>query len=275
MRRPHPNLQCDRRGGVAVIRFDNPPVNALNNGIRATLDRLIDQLLADPATIGILFAGAGNGFVAGADIGELQHGVQPPFLGDMLRRIALSSKRSGAAIRGHAMVGGFEIALACDVRVATPDARIALPELRLALIPGAGGTQRLPRLIGTDAALDLMLSGRIVGATEALSLGLIDAIAEDDAETECLALMAAAPIVRHADLSTDALAAAAVRVAGDPTLADLPAATALLDAVGAALDSGADDAGFARERALFLACRNSSEATERIGAFVNGRNART
>ena len=271
MNRPHPNLQCERRGAVAVIRFDNPPVNALNNGIRAALNCLIDQLLADPATTGILFAGAGNSFVAGADIGELQHGVQPPFLGDMLRRIELSSKRSGAAIRGHAMGGGLEIALACDIRVASTDARLALPELRLALIPGAGATQRLPRLIGTAAALDLMLSGRSVGATEALSLGLIDAIARDDAEAECLALMeTAAPIIRHADVSTDALAAAALRVAGDPSLAKLPAAKALLDAVGASLDPG-DDAGFARERALFLACRNSSEATERISAFVNQR----
>lgn len=271
--RHHPNLHLERRDNVAVIRFDNPPVNALNNGIRAALDALIDRLLADPAVAGIMFAGAGGGFVAGADIRELQAGVQPPFLGDMLRRVELSPKRSGAAIRGHAMGGGLEIALACGVRVASADARMALPELKLGLIPAAGGTQRLPRLVGTAQALDLMLTSRIVDAREARAIGLIDAIAEDDdVESACIAAMMAGthrPHYRHAPAAVEA---ARARVAADPKLSALPAASAAVDSV-ANLASGNADRGYIAERSLFMTCLNSAEAIGRIRAFAERSDA--
>ncbi len=255
--------RIERRGPFAAIRFDNPPVNALNNVIRVALIDMVDALLADPAVEGILFVAAGSTFVAGADLRELRGGTRPLFIGDMLRRIELSPKPVVAAMRGPAMGGGLEIALACTARIAGPGARFALPELRMALIPGAGGTQRLPRLIGAGPALDMMLSGRAIAADEAMKLGLIDEIAEDP-EKRGWELLATRPARRPAqEIDPTALSAGAARIATDPALAARPAAAMLIEAMTAISESD-PDAGYADERALFLACLATPEARQRI-----------
>jgi 3-hydroxyacyl-CoA dehydrogenase len=270
----HPNLPVSLRGEFALVQFDNPPVNALNNGIRAALNAIIDHILTEPSLRGALFIGAGANFVAGADIRELQRGVQAPFLSDMLLRLERSDKVFGAAISGFALGGGMEIALACDLRIARPDARLGLPELKLALIPGAGGTQRLPRLVGAKAALELLLSSRIIPADEALKIGLVDAVsaAEDIADAALTLMRGRQKRAPRAPNDTAALETARLQVANDPALNDLFAATAMIDAVSAAfLDR---DAGFDREKQLFALCRETPEAAKRLRAFVEAREAR-
>lgn len=274
---PHPSLTVERRGAFAAIRFDNPPVNALTNGIRAALDRTIDDLIADDDVRGGMMAAAGGSFVVGADIRELEGGVKPPFLGDMLRRIERSGTPFVAAMRGNAMGGGLEIALGCHRRLAAANARLALPEIKLGLIPGAGGTQRVPRLIGTQAALDMLLTGRLVDATEALAIGLIDEIVDGDVDERGWALLAEldgkAPVRTRRPADAAAFAAAERRVADSPGLAPLPAARAMIEAVRAAGDDDID-AGLARERDLFFQCRESPEAAHMLRAFLAERETR-
>ena len=271
-------LQVERLGRVARLRFDNPPVNALDDGLRRAFGEAVDVILADARIDGALVTAAGSSFVVGADLRELERGVQPPFLGDMLRRLEQAPKRFVAVLNGDAMGGGLEIALACDARVVLGSARLALPEIRLALMPGAGGTQRLPRLLGATPALDLMLSGRAIDALAARALGLVDVVAGTAAEAEAAGwrlLEAPSPAVRPAPHAADgaALSAARARIAADPHLSLLPAAGAIVDAVEAAF---ADDveAGFALERALFLRCRDTPEAAHAIRAFLAERAAR-
>ena len=274
---PHHNLQIERRGRFAAIRFDNPPVNALNNGIRAALDQVIDDLMADTTVHGILITTAGRSFVVGADIRELETGVRPPFLGDMLRRIAGSEKPFVAAMRGNVMGGGLEIALACHFRLAATDTRFALPEIKLGLIPGAGGTQRLPRLIGTQEAIEMLLGGGSRDASQALALGLIDQIVQSDVDERGWALLGElggdVPERELHSVDPAQLAAAEQRVARDPALCALPAARAMIEAVRAA--GGPDrDVGFTCERELFLQCRASPEAASMLRAFLAEREAR-
>jgi enoyl-CoA hydratase/carnithine racemase len=269
-------VTIERRGALAAIWIDNPPVNALNNGIRQALDTAFDGLIGDPAVHGVMIACRGRSFVVGADIRELSLGVRPPYLGDMLRRIADSGKTFVAATHGPAMGGGCEIALACTRRVASADAIFALPEIKLGLLPGAGGTQRLPRLIGVAAALELMLTGCSVSADEALKLGLIDQIAEGDvtdcgwAESAGVAAARNGPEPEDADRS---IAAARSFVSASETLRNLPAAAMVIEAVRAAVHLPPAE-GFARERELFFACRETPEAKALLQRFLAERAAR-
>ena len=167
-------------GDVAVIRIDNPPVNALGHGVRAGIVAAMDRAQADPAIAAIVLAGAGRTFSGGADITEFGKPPQKPFLPDVNRRCETIAKPLVAAIHGFAFGGGLELALCCHARIASGEAKVGLPEVKLGLLPGAGGTQRLPRLIGPQAALDVIVTGNSVPAREALALGIVDRVADGE-----------------------------------------------------------------------------------------------
>lgn len=165
---------------VAVVTIDNPPVNAASLGVRQGLMDAIGQINGDPAICAAIVICAGRTFVAGADIREFSKPPQEPHLTDVVHALENASKPIVAAIHGSALGGGLEIALGCGYRIADSAAKLGLPEVNLGLIPGAGGTVRLPKLIGASAALDMMASGKSVSANRAKALGLIDAICTDD-----------------------------------------------------------------------------------------------
>jgi len=172
---PTPAVHYDTRGSVAVITVDNPPVNAMSPGMREDIVAGIARANDDTAIRAIVLTGANGNFIAGADIRQFgkARGISSA---ESTAAIAHSHKPVVAAISGYCLGGGLEHALACHARIADASARLGLPEIKLGLIPGGGGTQRLPRLIGARAALDLMLSGRHVASDEALQLGLVDRI---------------------------------------------------------------------------------------------------
>ena len=167
-------VRLERHGPIAVIVVDHPPVNALSHPVRAGLLGAILEADADRGIAAIVVHGAGKNFIAGADIRELEQTPRAPLLNDVLMRLESCSKPVVAALHGAVLGGGLETALACHYRCATPDARLGLPEVKLGLLPGAGGTQRLPRLIGAKRALEMMVSGEPIGREEALALGLVD-----------------------------------------------------------------------------------------------------
>ncbi len=166
--------------GIAIITINNPPVNALSQAVRQGLTDAVKTIAADDRVEAAVIIGAGRVFIAGADIREFGLPPVPPFLNDMIGAIEASEKPVIAAIHGVALGGGLEVALGCHYRVGDAKARVGLPEVTLGIIPGAGGTQRLPRLIGAEAATGMITSGRQVGAAEAAKLGILDAIADGD-----------------------------------------------------------------------------------------------
>ncbi len=165
--------------GIGVITIDSPPVNALGINVRRGLDEGFRNFSADPQVRAIVLICGGRTFFAGADITEFGKPMQEPGLGAVFDLIENGDKPVVAAIHGTALGGGLELALICHYRVAVPSAKVGLPEVNLGLLPGAGGTQRLPRIVGVEAALDLMTSGRAIGARQAHELGVIDALAEE------------------------------------------------------------------------------------------------
>ena len=169
-----------KEGEIAVITVDNPPVNALKQVVRAGLLSTLTQARDDAATRAIVLVGAGRTFIAGADISEFGKPSQPPSLPELIGLIENSPKPVIAAMHGTPLGGGLELTLACHFRIAAPCTRLGLPEIKLGLIPGAGGTQRLPRLVGMDRAIAMILSGEPVPAQQALADGLIDEIVEGD-----------------------------------------------------------------------------------------------
>ncbi|MGH7014220.1 MAG: 3-hydroxyacyl-CoA dehydrogenase NAD-binding domain-containing protein [Stellaceae bacterium] len=170
-------VRLERAGDVAVIEIDNPPVNALSHAVRAALASRLDEAMADAAVKAAVIACAGRTFVAGADINELGKPRSPPLTVDLATQLDGCAKPVVAAIHGTALGGGLELALACHWRVAAPDARLGLPEVKLGIIPGGGGTQRLPRAIGAKPALDLITGGETIDAKPALEAGLVDELA--------------------------------------------------------------------------------------------------
>ncbi len=172
-------VRLEREGDVGLILVDHPPVNALSAPVRQGLLNAIAELAGDPRLAAGVIAGAGPTFMAGADIREFDGPPSEPVLATVSAALDALEKPVVAALHGTALGGGFELALACHGRVIAPDAAVGLPEVLLGLIPGAGGTQRLPRLAGALVALDLIASGRRVPAAEALKLGLVDEVATD------------------------------------------------------------------------------------------------
>ncbi|MGA8576458.1 MAG: 3-hydroxyacyl-CoA dehydrogenase NAD-binding domain-containing protein [Candidatus Cybelea sp.] len=165
---------------LQVITLDNPPVNALSFAYCKVLLEAIEAAHTDDAVEAVVFTGANGLFSAGADVNDFSAEMPPDAvtIRDVIAAVEASVKVHVAAIEGNCLGGGLELALACDYRVASPKAKLGLPEIRLGLLPGAGGTQRLPRLIGARAALEFMLKGSSISAQRALELGLIDEIAE-------------------------------------------------------------------------------------------------
>ena len=195
--------------GIAVITIDNPPVNAMSAAVRKGCWEALDRLAADDTARAAVLICAGRTFIAGADITEFDKPIVDPWLPDVVEKFEASEKPVVAAIHGTALGGGLETAMGCHYRCALPTARVGLPEVHLGLLPGATGTQRLPRLAGARKALEMMTSGRQVGAAEALESGIIEKIVEGDLRAGAIAyardlLAAGAPLKRVSELDIDA-----------------------------------------------------------------------
>jgi enoyl-CoA hydratase/carnithine racemase len=176
-------VQADQ--AVATIRLDRPPMNALNAQVQHEITAAAAQVTADPEVRAVILYGGEKVFAAGADINEMaeagstQMAATAKRLQDALTAVARIPKPVVAAITGYALGGGLELALAADFRIAGESARVGQPEILLGVIPGAGGTQRLPRLIGPARAKDIVFTGRFVAAAEALAIGLVDKVVAD------------------------------------------------------------------------------------------------
>jgi 3-hydroxyacyl-CoA dehydrogenase len=175
-------------GGIATVTLSNPPVNALNHAIRSGLADAIARIEADPAIHGAVLCGAGGSFIAGADIREFGQPPKDPSLPDVVRMLDAATKPWVAAIEGVALGGGLEVALGCSHRVARPGAKLGLPEVNLGIIPGAGGTVLLPRLVAADKALAMIAGGKPVSARDAAGMGLVDRLAPGDVHEAARAL---------------------------------------------------------------------------------------
>ena len=174
---------------IAILEVDNPPVNPLRSGVRAGLSEYIAKANNDESIEGIILTGAGRSFIAGADISEFGQKPDGPDLHTALKEIEFSKKPVLAAINGTALGGGLETALVCNYRMGTNKAIVGLPEVNLGLLPGAGGTQRLPRLIGPSQALKMMIAGTPMSAKKALQQGVIDAISENSLMDDAIAFL--------------------------------------------------------------------------------------
>lgn len=175
-----PVIQYEIKNNIAVISVNNPPVNALSQAVRQGITDSVDRLNQDPvARAGIILC-VGRTFIAGADISEFNKPPLDPVLPEVISTIEASNKIIIAALHGTALGGGFETAMACHYRCAVPDAKVGLPEVKLGLLPGASGTQRLPRLIGVEAAIQWMVSGEHIDAEKAFKLGAVDRIVTGD-----------------------------------------------------------------------------------------------
>jgi 3-hydroxyacyl-CoA dehydrogenase len=264
--------------GIAVVEIDNPPVNALSQAVRAGMKTALEQAAGDPDVQAIVVAAAGRTFIAGADIREQGKPPVPPVTPEVCTVMEQCDKPVVAAIHGTALGGGFEIALSAHARIATADARVGLPEVNLGIIPGAGGTQRTPRLAGVPAAIELVTSGKPVGAREALGLGLIDRIAERDLRAEAVAFareLTAKPVRRTGALPVppfDRAAAAAVIAAVEKRargqVSPGEAARAVLSSADLDLTEG-----LRRERETYLRLVGSDQAAALRHVFFAEREA--
>ena len=173
-------VRVEKHGDVSVVTLDSPPVNALSTALRGVLLAAVGSANEDGETKALVLVGAGRGFSGGADIKEFGKPPQSPSLHDLIDAVEGSAKPVIAALHGMTLGGGLELALACHARVAVRDAKMGLPEVKLGLLPGAGGTQRLPRLLGPEKALEMITSGSPIGAEAALAEGLLDEIVAGD-----------------------------------------------------------------------------------------------
>ena len=181
-------VQAQVRSGVALLTVNAPPVNALSHSVRVALCEALRAAIADESVVAVVLTGANRTFVAGADLSELSAPLASPDIRELFAAVDACPKPVVAALGGMALGGGLELALCCDRRVASPRAAVGLPEVTLGLLPGGGGTQRLPRLIGLEAAAKLILSGRILPAARAAELGLVDEVVQadgDEVEAAC------------------------------------------------------------------------------------------
>jgi 3-hydroxyacyl-CoA dehydrogenase len=278
-------VQQALRDGVSVITLEDPPVNALGIAVRRGLAQAIAAAQADDRVRAVVIHGTGRGFSAGADIREFGRAREQPWMGEVCQAVEACTRPVIAALHGMALGGGLELALAAHYRIAAPGTRLGLPEVQLGLLPGAGGTQRLPRLIGASAALDLMLSGRHAGAGEALALGLIDRIAvEGDLLEQAVAWANAlsasgAPPRRSCEaqgLADRAASLAALETARAGLARKFRGQVApfrIADAVQAAIEQPFEE-GLRAERAGFLQCIDSPQREGLVHAFFAERRVR-
>jgi enoyl-CoA hydratase/carnithine racemase len=249
-------VTVERRGGVGIVTLNRPDrINAINNDIRAQLPEALRTLERDASVHAIvLHGGAARGFCAGADITEKR---RPETAVAARQRVSADvwvdafdavRKPIIAAIHGFCLGGGLEMALACDIRIASPDAQFSLPETGLGLIPGAGGTQRLPRVIGLGRALDLLLTGDRIDAAEAFRVGLVTRMSKDR------------------DSLLEEAIALATRIA-----ARAPAATRYVKEAATASVELSLPAGLALERSLFALLTATADTAEATRAFKEKR----
>lgn len=269
---------------IAVLRVDNPPVNALSPNVRLKLNDLIRKADADPSVRGVVLTGTGKVFIAGADIKLINAPRTGLTIGDFLSYVEGMKKPVVAAMQGAALGGGFEVALGCHARVAQAGIKVGLPETTLGLIPGAGGTQRLPRVVGAATALDMIVTGRAIGADEALRLGAVDAVVADGLLDEAFRMVrklaesdAALPRVRDGSPQGAAASLAEARAAFDAKaqayLHDGKQATRVaVEAVRDTFEHAFDDA-LAREFEAFTKLRQGAVAQAMIHAFLAERAA--
>jgi 3-hydroxyacyl-CoA dehydrogenase len=270
-------------GTVAIVMIDSPPVNAINQAVRAGLKQVFTELRGKVGVKAIVLGCAGKTFVAGADLKEFDTGIKEPGYHEVLRLIEDNPVPVIAAVQGTALGGGTEIALVCHYRIADVSARLGLPELSLGIIPGAGGTQRLPRLVPLEVALDMMLSGKPLPAAKALEDGLVDRIAEGELLPAAIAFanelvaQGAGPRrtrelpVRAAEKATELLAARRALVA--KTMRNRQSPVALLDAVQAATEKSFDE-GLRAESALSAQLEQATEARALRHLFYAEREVR-
>ena len=252
----HELLRMERDGAVAIVTIDRPEKrNALSAQVRAELIALLDELRGDDSVRVLVITGAGDrAFVAGADIGEFARRTPLEQRAAMTGRrvfdeVAAYPKPVLAMINGLALGGGCELALACDVRLAADTAKLGQPEINLGIIPGGGGTQRLPRVVGTGQAMRLILSGEIIGAAEALRMGLVDVV-HPAAELRERTLEFARGMAAKSPVALR-MAKSAVRAAAEMPLA----------------------AGLQYETEAFITCFGSDDKREGVAAFLEKRTA--
>ncbi|CAN0621581.1 3-hydroxyacyl-CoA dehydrogenase [Burkholderia multivorans] len=271
------------RDGVAVITLNNPPVNGLGLSTRAGIMEGLDCAAQDPSVTAIVLMGAGRAFSGGADITEFNtpKAVQEPTLHTVIRAVEASGKPVVAAIHSVAMGGGLELALGAHYRIAAPGAQIALPEVKLGLLPGAGGTQRLPRAVGLETALNMIVSGAPVPSEQLAASGLFDAMADGDLLDAAIALARKAgaqagphPRVRDREI-VHANAAGFIQFARNSAKAaapHFPAPHKCIDAIEAGVLHGFDK-GSAVEREGFVALVQTPESRALRHAFFGERAA--
>ena len=268
-------IETSQQAGICEIVLSNPPVNAFGASVRQLLAKALDDAELNPEVRAIVIRGAGKLFSGGADITEFGKPVVEPGFPQLIERVEKCSKPVVAAIHGLALGGGLELALACHYRICTPSAKLGLPEVKLGLLPGAGGTQRLPRLIGIKAALEMIVSGEPISGSKASELGLVDALADQ----EELALQAvkharaALGVRRTGELARDAdpAALAAFQSENARVIANRSAPLACIEAVEAAnlpLETGLET-----ERRLFVQLMEGEESKALRHAFFAERAA--
>jgi 3-hydroxyacyl-CoA dehydrogenase len=270
---------------IGVLTIDSPPVNALGHAVRQALTDGLAALAADSGVDAIVVTCGGRTFFAGADIAEFGKPFAPPSLHDILDRIETSPKPVVAAIHGTALGGGLELALTCHYRIAVPSAKLGLPEVHLGILPGAGGTQRLPRVVGPEVALDMMTSGRPIAAEQGLAVGLIDALAVEGRLREDAVAFArrlvdeGAPLTRIRDRQDKVEPARATpeifqsfREKNARAFRGFKAPEAIIQAVEAAVALSFDE-GLKRERELFLGLEKSPESRAQRHYFFAERDS--
>ncbi|MDA8453866.1 3-hydroxyacyl-CoA dehydrogenase NAD-binding domain-containing protein [Acidovorax sp. GBBC 3334] len=274
-------VQFHEQGNVLVIRIDNPPVNALGAAVRQGLVAAVERAEAQSGVQAVLIVGAGKAFIAGADIREFGKPAVLPSLPEVCERIESCSKPVVAAIHGAALGGGLEVALSAHYRLALPAARLGLPEVNLGLLPGAGGTQRAPRLMGARAAAELMLSGQLLDARAALAAGLIDRCGEGSDPTaaglayaqELLAAQAPARRTRDRAIAEPAAALADLDALAAETAKKsrgLVSPQKIVECVRNAVELPFAE-GMQRERAAFMECLASPQRAGLVHAFFAER----
>ena len=272
-----PQVRIERQDGILVATLDNPPVNALGHALRQAIADMLAEAARDPDVRGIAILAAGRTFPAGADIAEFGMPPRAPTLPDLCDMVEGCAKPVVAGLHGTVLGGGLELALAAHHRVARADARMGFPEVGLGILPGAGGTQRAPRVAGARAALEMMLSGRPIVAAEAEALGLVDLVVAEGLRDAAIALAATAAVrptrartegLRDHAANVAAVAAARARVRDEP----LPGPGRIVDCVEAALLLPFEQ-GAAFERAAFVDLVASPEAAALRHLFFAQRRA--
>ena len=271
-------VSLTKDGDVAVITIDNPPVNALSPGVPEGILSALDEAERDDAVRAIVLIGAGRTFIAGADIREFEkmtsgqkqrgHGLHP-----VIERLENSPKPVVCAIHGTAFGGGLEVAMSCHYRIAVPGAQVGQPEVKLGIIPGAGGTQRLPRLAGVARAVEMCATGEPVKAPDALAAGIVDRLIDGDLLSGAVAFareQTAPRRTRDLPVRPDPAAVAAAREQARKKMRGMTAPQRAIDAVEAATRLSFDD-GIREEARIFQECLLSDQSKALIHVFFGER----